>query len=180
MFDSVFQQDIYIPVLIDTRNHTDSSVHPPTFIIIINKNHLCLFLDCQIQLCWQRWFGKIPIYTPCGNKLFTRQFRQLLFIDEVYLIAPGSKCNVHIFVIRLKFRKITGIQNFQLLSSCRIAPYPVGIGLAINFLQLNRHQVDWLENPGWKEERTGIEKTEYLFLVRRHNRLQLKHVSDKQ
>ena len=109
MFDPIFQQDIYIPVFINAGNHSDSTVYPTTLVIIIDKDHLCLFLDRQIQLRRQRGFREIPLYTSGRDKFITGQLRQSFFIDEIDLIATGGKRNVHVLIIRRKFREVTGI-----------------------------------------------------------------------
>ena len=99
------------------------------------------------------------------DKLFTRQFLQLPFIDKIHLIPPGGKRNIHIFVPRSKIREITSIQSIQLLFPGGIATNTVQnidkyrICLPVHFLQFYRDQIYILEDTGRKEKRAGIEET---------------------
>ena len=74
IFPPVLQQDIDISILVDPRYHADRTIDPTPFIIIIDKDDLCLFLDGQVQLCRQRRFGEIAFDLASGDKLFTGQF----------------------------------------------------------------------------------------------------------
>ena len=51
IFPPILQQDVDISILVDPRHHTDRTIDPTTFIIIIDKDDLGLLLDGQVQLC---------------------------------------------------------------------------------------------------------------------------------
>ena len=113
----------------------------------------------------QRRLGELALDAADGDIFLSLQFRQLLFIDKIHLVAAGGEGDVHIFVSRLELGKITGVQYVQIPTLGGIVPYLVQdrdeglVLLPIDLAQFDRHEVYLLEDAGGEEKGAGVEET---------------------
>ena len=170
----------------NVRHDAYRAIHPPAFGIVFDKHDLSPLLEDQIEQRGQTSFREIAFDFTVKSMLLARQTSQPVFVDIVDLVATGCQGNREIILIAIVLRYIAAVQCCELFASSRVVAYLVqnldkaAVLLAVDRLQLDRHQGHLVEHPGRKEIGIGIEAAQNIAHVGRHHRLQLIDVAHQQ
>ena len=131
-------------------------------------------------------FGKIAHDFTMKRNGFSRKLGKFFVIDIIHIIAAGGEGDVHIGFGLFYLCTVAGIEELQVGSAHCIAPYMVQyvdkylVGLTVDGLQFNGHEVYLSEYSCREEIRGRIETVQYVPFVPFHYGFQLEYIAHQQ
>ena len=185
-FFSVFGNDIYDSVGIDTGNGSDGSVYPALFGIVLDENNLCAGFYSQFHKCRKTAFGELAMYFSLQGDGFAGKFGKAAFVDVVYVVSAGGKSDVHVVFACLYRGVVTCVQQLEVGCSGGVCADMVEyvdedfVGLSVYFSQLDGYQLHFAEYTCREEVGIGVEAINNFSFIAFHYRFQLEGISYEQ